>query len=128
MDLLLREVKLQQVVKLVGPDALPDSQRFVLEVCNLFKNGFLQQNAFDDIDRYSTVEKQVKMLHIIVTYWRRGSEAIKRGTTLVKVRKLKVYQDIIKMKFTVPNDDLSQLEKIQARLERSMDQLESIYA
>jgi V/A-type H+-transporting ATPase subunit A len=128
MDLLLREVKLQQVVKLVGPDALPDSQRFILEVCNLFKNGFLQQNAFDDIDRYSTLEKQVKMLHIILTYWRRGSEAIKRGTTLVKLRKLKVYQDIIKMKFTVPNEDLSQLDKIQARLERSMDQLESIYA
>jgi V/A-type H+-transporting ATPase subunit A len=128
MELLLREVKLQQVVKLVGPDALPDSQRFILEVCNLFKNGFLQQNAFDDIDRYSTLEKQVKMLHIILTYWRRGSEAIKRGTTLVKLRKLKVYQDIIKMKFTVPNEDLSQLDKIQARLERSMDQLESIYA
>jgi V/A-type H+-transporting ATPase subunit A len=128
MELLLREVKLQQVVKLVGPDALPDSQRFILEVCNLFKNGFLQQSAFDDIDRYSTLEKQVKMLHIILTYWRRGSEAIKRGTTLVKLRKLKVYQDIIKMKFTVPNEGLSQLDKIQARLERSMDQLESIYA
>ena len=128
MDLLLREVKLQQVVKLVGPDALPDSQRFVLDVCSLFKNGFLQQNAFDDIDRYSTIEKQARMLHIILTYWRRGNEAIKRGMTLVKLRKMKVYQDILKMKFIVPNDDLSQLDKIEARLERSMDQLESIYA
>jgi V/A-type H+-transporting ATPase subunit A len=127
MDLLLREMKLQQVVKLVGPDALPDSQRFILEVCTLFKNGFLQQNAFDDIDRYSTAEKQVRMLHIILTYWRRGSEAIKRGVTLVKLRKLKVYQDIIKMKFTIPNDDLSELRSIEARLDRSMDQLESIY-
>jgi V/A-type H+-transporting ATPase subunit A len=128
MDLLLREVKLQQVVKLVGPDALPDSQRFILEVCELFKNGFLQQNAFDDVDRYSTIEKQVKMLHIILTYWRRGGEAIKRGVTLVKLRKMKVYQDIVKMKFTVPNDDLAQLDRIEARLDRSMDQLESIYA
>ena len=128
MDLLLREVKLQQVVKLVGPDALPDSQRFILDACNLFREAFLQQNAFDDIDRYSTIEKQVRMLHIILTYWRRGSAAIKRGITLVKLRKLKVYQDIVKMKFSVPNDDLSALNKIEARLERSMDQMESIYA
>jgi V/A-type H+-transporting ATPase subunit A len=127
MDLLLREVKLQQVVKLVGPDALPDSQRFILDACNLFREAFLQQNAFDDIDRYSTIEKQVRMLHIILTYWRRGSAAIKRGVTLVKLRKLKVYQDIMKMKFNVSNDDLSALSKIEGRLERSMDQLESIY-
>jgi V/A-type H+-transporting ATPase subunit A len=128
MDLLLREVKLQQVVKLVGPDALPDSQRFVLEVCTLFKNGFLQQNAFDEIDRYSSVEKQARMLRIFLTYWRRGSGVIKRGVTLVKLRKLKVYQDIVKMKYAVPNDDLSELDKIEARLERSMDQLENLYA
>jgi V/A-type H+-transporting ATPase subunit A len=128
MDLLLREVKLQQVVKLVGPDALPDSQRFILDVCTLFKNGFLQQNAFDETDRYSTIEKQVKMLHIILTFWRRGKAAIKRGVTLVKLRKMKVYGDIVKMKLSVPNEDLAELDKIEARLERSMDQLESIYA
>jgi len=127
MDLLQREVRLQQVVKLVGPDALPDSQRFILEVCNLFKNAFLQQNAFDKIDMYSTVEKQAKMLHIILTYWRRGSEAIKRGATLVKLKKMKVYQDIIKMKFSIPNENVEALDKLEARLERSFAQLESIY-
>jgi V/A-type H+-transporting ATPase subunit A len=123
-----REVRLQQVVKLVGPDALPDTQRFTLDICSLFKNAFLQQNAFDTIDMYSTVEKQVKMLHIILVYYRRGAVAIKTGVTLVQLRRMKVYQDMIKMKFSVPNDDLSGLDKIQARLERSMDQLETIYA
>ena len=128
MELLHREVRLQQVVKLVGPDALPDTQRFVLEVCTLFKNAFLQQNAYDKIDTYSIVQKQAKMLHIIVAYWKRGYEAIKNGTTLVKLRKMKVYQDIVKMKFSIPNDNLSGLDKIEARLERSMDQLEALYA
>jgi len=79
LDLLHREVRLQQVVKLVGPDALPDSQRFVIEVCTLFKNAFLQQNAFDEIDRYSTAQKQRAMLELILSYWRRGSAAIKKG-------------------------------------------------
>jgi V/A-type H+-transporting ATPase subunit A len=127
MELLHREVRLQQVVKLVGPDALPDTQRFVLEVCTLFKNAFLQQNAYDKIDTFSTIEKQAKMLHIIVIYWKRGSEAIKKGAILAKLRKMKVYQDIIKMKFSIPNEDLSGLDKIEARLERSMDQMEAIH-
>jgi V/A-type H+-transporting ATPase subunit A len=128
MQLLHREVRLQQVVKLVGPDALPDTQRFILEVCTLFKNAFLQQNAYDKIDTFSTVQKQAKMLHIIVTYWKRGYEAIKNGATLVKLRRIKVYQDIVKMKFSIPNDDLDRFDKIQARLERSMDQMEALHA
>ncbi len=128
MELLQKEVRLQQVVKLVGPDALPDSQKFIIEVCTLFKNSFLQQNAFDDIDRYSTVEKQMKMMQIILIYWRRGSDAIKRGVTLVKLKKMSVYQDIIKMKFNVPNDDLRMLDKLSVKLERSLDKLESVYA
>ena len=128
MELLNREVRLQQVVKLVGPDALPDSQRFVIEVCTLFKNAFLQQNAFDDVDRYSTVEKQAKMLNLVLTYWRRGAEAIKRGVTLVKLRRMKVLADISRMKFSVSNEDLAQIDRLQASLERSIEKLESIYA
>ena len=128
MELLHKEVRLQQVVKLVGPDALPDTQRFILEVCTLFKNSFLQQNAYDKIDMFSTIEKQAKMLHIIVTYWRRGSEAIKNGAVLAKLKKMKVCQDIIKMKFSIPNDNLAGLDKIEARLERSIDQMEALHA
>lgn len=127
IDLLNKEVRLQQVVKLVGPDALPESQRFVLEVCTLFKNAFLQQNAFDDVDRYSTIEKQLKMLSLVLTYWRRGSEAIQRGVPLVKLRKMKVLAEISRMKFSIDNDHLEEIDRLAARLERSIDQQESIY-
>jgi V/A-type H+-transporting ATPase subunit A len=127
MELLQKEVRLNQVVKLVGPDALPDSQRFVIEVCTLFKNAFLQQNAFDDVDRYSSVEKQVKMLEIILTYNRRGIDAIRKGVTLVKLRHMKIVQDIARMKLSIANEDIQGMDKLEARLERAMDQLESIY-
>ncbi len=127
MDLLQREVRLQQVVKLVGPDALPDSQRFILEVCTLFKNGFLQQNAFDEIDRYSTIVKQDRMLNIILMIYRRGSEAIRRGVTLVKIRRMSVMTDIYRMKLNIENDDEKSFDRLEARVERSFDQLESIY-
>lgn len=128
MDLLQREVRLNQVVKLVGPDALPDSQRFIIEVCRLFKNAFLQQNAFDENDRYSTAQKQYKMLELIVYYYKRGQKAIKNGATLVKLQQMKAYQDLVKMKFSISNDDLDAFDKIMARLGRSFDQLEAIFA
>jgi V/A-type H+-transporting ATPase subunit A len=127
MELLQREVRLQQVVKLVGPDALPDSQRFVIEVCTLFKNAFLQQSAFDDIDRYSTVQKQVKMLSLILTYWRRGAEAIRKGVTIVRLKRMKILSEVIKMKFNLANEDSDGFDRLTARLEHSLDQLESIY-
>ena len=127
ISFLQREVKLQQVIKLVGPDALPDSQRFIIEVCTLFKNAFLQQNAFDTIDQFSTVEKQLKMMEIILLYARRGASAIKNGVTLLNLRRMKVLQDIIKMKFTIRNDDTRSFDKISVRLERSIDKLEAIY-
>lgn len=127
LSYLQKEVKLQQVIKMVGPDALPDSQRFIIEVCTLFKNAFLQQNAFDRIDQYSTVAKQLKMMELILLYAQRGSVAIRRGVTLLNLRRMKVLQDITKMKLTIENDDTRSFDKLAAKLERSIDKLEAIY-
>jgi V/A-type H+-transporting ATPase subunit A len=127
MDLLSREVRLQQVVKLVGPDALPDTQRFVIEVCTLFKNAFLQQNAFDDVDRFSSPEKQAKMLRLVMAYWRRGSEAIANGVTLVKLRRMRVLSEISRMRFSIDNEQVDEIDRLMATLERSIDKLESVY-
>ncbi|MGH4038882.1 MAG: V-type ATP synthase subunit A [Sphaerochaeta sp.] len=127
MELLQKEGRLQQIVKLVGADALPDSQNFILEVCTLFKNAFLQQNAFDKIDRYCTVEKQVKMLSAILTYWHRGSEAIEKGVPLVKLKRLKVVQEISRIKFAISNDDIDQIDKLELRLEKGIASLGGIY-
>jgi len=68
------------------------------------------------------------MLHIIVAYWLRGSRAIQNGSTLVALRKLKVYQDIVKMKFSIPNDRLAGFDQIETQLEQAMDELETSHA
>ncbi|AEC01982.1 V-type ATP synthase subunit A [Parasphaerochaeta coccoides] len=127
MDLLQKEVRLQQIVKLVGSDALPDSQNFIIEVCSLFKTGFLQQNAFDDIDKYCSTLKQSAMLRIIVRYWELGSAAISKGVPLVKLRRLKAVQDIAKMRFTIGNDDEAAMDRLEVSLERSIQQLGGMY-
>jgi V/A-type H+-transporting ATPase subunit A len=127
MDLLQREARLQQVVKLVGPDVLPDTQRLVLETCRLFKDTFLQQNAFDPVDMYAVIAKQTKMLRIILVFQERGDALIRKGATLVKIKRIKVYPEIIRMKYTVPNDQVEKLDDMQRRLERAFDNLEAIY-
>ena len=127
MELLQKEVRLNQIVKLVGPDALPDSQNFIIECCSLFKTAFLQQNAFDEIDRYCSVKKQVKMLSIIIRYYEAGQEAIAKGVPMVKIKRLSVVQDIAKMRFNISNDNVDEIDKLALKLERSMMQLGSIY-
>jgi len=127
MELLLREARLQHIVRLVGPDVLPDSQKIVLETCTLLKNAFLQQSAFDPEDMYSVAQKQVKMLRIIVTFYRKGLENIRRGATMVRLKRIKVYRDILRMKSEVPNDRPELLDDIQRKLDRALDQMGAVY-
>ena len=127
MNLLQKEVRLQQIVKLVGPDALPDSQNFILEVCNVFKTAFLQQNAFDETDRYSSVEKQLGMLHVILSYWQLGNAAITKGLPLVRIKRMKVVSEIVRMRLKVTDDNLEELDKIIVRLERQISRLGEMY-
>lgn len=128
MDLLQQESKLQQVVKLVGPDVLPDTQRLVLETSTYFKNAFLQQNAFDPIDTYSVVDKQVKMLRIILTFHREGLALIKKGATLVRIKQLPILSEMVKIKFSIPNEELERLDDLQQRMEQSFSELGQRYA
>src|ERR1043166_6720172 len=79
MELLSEENRLSQIVKLVGPDALPYARRMVLETSRLIREGILQQNATDPVDQYSPVEKQLRMLELVLYFHERGMNIIKRG-------------------------------------------------
>ncbi len=127
MELLQQENKLQQVVKLVGADVLPDRQRLILETCTLFKNVFLQQNAFDKIDTFSVVEKQVKMLRIILTFYQCALNVIKKGATLVKIKELDIIHKIVRMKLSIPNDQLNKLDELHDYVEQTFSALGQRY-
>ncbi|MBN1242866.1 MAG: V-type ATP synthase subunit A [Spirochaetales bacterium] len=127
VGLLRKEVRLLQVAKLVGSDALPDSQRFVIEVCSLFKDAFLRQDAFDEVDRYTSPEKQARMLALVLLYWRRGSLAIKKGATFVELRRLKAVRDIVSARYAIAEGDSKAFDRVAARLERAIDDLEGDY-
>jgi V/A-type H+-transporting ATPase subunit A len=127
ISIMQREARLERVVKLVGADVLPDSQRLVLETATIFKNAFLQQNAFDEVDAFCVAEKQYRMLKIIVRFYDLASEAIKKGGTLVGLKKLGVMRDIMQMKFEYANEDAGKLEELEKKLEESINEFGSIF-
>jgi V/A-type H+-transporting ATPase subunit A len=126
MELLQKEQKLLQVVKLVGPDILPGTQRLVLEVCYLFKNAFLQQSAFDEVDAYSSARKQYLMLKAIIHFYNKSEGLVKRGITVNELRGISIYQEIMRMKFQYAEteDDLEKLAKLPDKITESLRELE----
>lgn len=127
VTLLSEESRLMQIVKLVGPDALPDEQRLILETARIIREGFLQQNAMDPVDAYSTVQKQVGMLGLILHFHERAHGIVKRGATIAVIRALPVVNVLIRMKVQVPNDALDQLDVIRKQIDEQMDKLEVEY-
>ncbi|MDR1446638.1 MAG: V-type ATP synthase subunit A [Treponema sp.] len=89
LDLLKREQRLAEIVRLIGPDALPDDQRLVLVTSEIIKDGYLQQNSFDEVDMYCVPAKQVRLLEIIMEFHRRAEACIKLGAPLTKVTSLR---------------------------------------
>lgn len=127
LDLLKREQRLQQIVRLIGPDALPDTERLILVVSEMIKNGFLQQNAFDDIDVFSVPEKQIMILQLIIQYYKRAYSIIKQGAPLMKVTNLPVREEIVRIKTSIANDNLTQISAVESHLEEQISSLEKIY-
>jgi V/A-type H+/Na+-transporting ATPase subunit A len=127
LELLKREQRLSQIVKLIGPDALPDNQRLILTVAEMIKNGFLQQNAYDDVDMFCVPEKQVRILKLIMDFYARAAAIIQLGAPLLKVRELASLEKIVRAKFSVKNDALSALGDIESQMTEEMDELERSY-
>jgi V/A-type H+-transporting ATPase subunit A len=109
IEILQREDKLQQIVKLVGPDVLPDSQRLLLATAEIIKVGFLQQNAFDDVDMFCSPAKQAAMLDAMLEFHRRGDRIIDSGAPLVRVNELPCRVALMRAKSTIRNDDVDAL-------------------
>ncbi len=127
LELLKREQRLQQIVRLIGPDALPDTERIILVTAEMVKNGFLQQSAFDDIDMYSEPAKQIMILTMIMRFHERASAIIKRGAPLLKVVGLPCREEIVRVKTTYKNEDTAGVAAVELRMNQQLDDLERTY-
>jgi V/A-type H+-transporting ATPase subunit A len=127
LDLLKREQRLAQIVKLIGPDALPDDQRLVLMTAEMIKNGFLAQNSYDQIDRYSIPSKQIFILRLIMEFHQKALAVIKAGAPLVKISSLPVRESIVRLKSAVANEDSAGLAAVESQMLQAFESLERLY-
>jgi V/A-type H+-transporting ATPase subunit A len=121
MYLLQKEVELQEIVQLVGPDALPESEKAILEVTRMIREDFLQQSAYHEIDSFCPLEKQYWMLKVIINFYNRTSEAMNRGVTLNKILKLPLKQEIGRMKELA---DVSKIKDLIGEIDKNIAELE----
>ncbi len=105
MRILQEESELDEIVRLVGVDALSPTDRVTLEAARSIREDYLQQNAFNEVDTYSTLEKQFRMLKIILSFYYKSQEAIKKGADIKDLFKMPVREKIGRMKF-VPQDEM----------------------
>ncbi|MEI6970733.1 MAG: V-type ATP synthase subunit A [bacterium] len=123
LTLLQREDRLQQIAKLVGTDVLPESQRWILFVAEILKDGFLAQSAFDEKDAYCTPERQVALLRLIMTFYRRGRDLLQAGATLAALRSLACVPQIMRAKSAIGNEDMNKLAELETRVQAELDAL-----
>jgi V/A-type H+-transporting ATPase subunit A len=103
---LQREDTLKEIVRLLGPEALPDEEKLILEVARMIKIGILQQNSFDDVDTYCSPEKQYRLLEMQVEFYRRGQQALKEGATLVDIRAMPIISSMLKARMGIKDDEM----------------------
>jgi len=104
MFILQKETELQEIVQLVGPDALPESEKIILEVARMLREDFLQQFAFDDVDAYCPPKKAYLMLKVIMAFYDSATAALNRGVSLRQILELPVKDQISQLK-TTPHDE-----------------------
>ena len=123
MALLQKEAELQEIVKLVGPDALPQHERAVLESARLIREGFLQQGAFHEVDTFCPEKKQYEMLRIMLGFSDKILDAVGKGVHIDDIIKLKSMESLVRMA-TVPNDRFEEeFKKIEAGIDKELGSL-----
>ena len=117
--ILQREDTLKEIVRLLGPEALPDEEKLVLEVARMLKIGILQQNSFDKVDTYCGPAKQLKLVRLMVKFYKEAQKALKEGKSLADIRALPIITTLLKAKFEVTDEQISKLEEIDKQLSDS---------
>lgn len=113
-----------EIVKLIGADVLPDGQKATLEVAKAIRLGFLQQNAFHADDTYVPLEKQNKMMDIILLLDDRMRELVGKGIVFSKAAETGIVEDIIKIKYTIGNENIeAPFHELERKINDTFDRL-----
>ena len=124
MKLLQREAELKDIVQLVGEDALPDTERILLEVGRMVREDYLRQSAFDETDAYSSLRKQDMMLSVMLHFSDMAGAAVKKDVPVSSIAKMKVRADISRMKGIKDSEMAAAHKRIIAAIDSEFGKLE----
>ena len=110
--ILQREDALKEIVRLLGPEALPDEEKLVLDVARMIQIGFLQQNAYDNADAYCSPHKQFGLMKMFVEFYQEASKSLRNGIPLQKIREMQVIAPMLRAKFAIRNEEPGKLEAL----------------
>ena len=123
LEILQKESELQEIVQLVGYDALPEPEKGILDTARSIREDYLQQSAFDEVDTYTSIQKQHKMLSTILEFGKKEADVIKKGSTSAKVGALESRGMIPKMKWTKEEELEKLLNDITSKMKQEFDSL-----
>ncbi|HDQ15799.1 MAG TPA: V-type ATP synthase subunit A, partial [Bacteroidetes bacterium] len=123
MTLLQKESELQEIVKLVGPDALPPKERAVLEITRMIREDFLQQSAFHEVDTYCPSEKQYEMLKLILKFYDLIQDAVAKNVLMDNILNMKVREGLARMKTTSNKDYPKKFKELEKDMEKEIQSL-----
>ena len=121
--LLQEEASLMEIVKLIGSDVLPDDQKLVIETARAIRVGFLQQNAFHAEDTYVPLEKQKKMMQVILHLHEKAKEVVAREIPISKIIQLGLFDKLTKMKYDIPNSRLDMFDDYIKEIDTKLGEL-----
>ena len=127
IKLLQEENDLMEIVKLVGADLMPEDQKLILEIGRVIRAGFLQQNAFHEVDTFVPLEKQYAMMSLILFLYDRCVELTRMGVPVSVIKDTKFFDDCISMKYTVGNKDFSQIDRLREKFDKGIRELQRAY-
>ena len=123
MALLNQESSLMEIVKLIGSDVLPDDQKLVLEIAKVIRLGFLQQNAFHADDTCVSLEKQFKMMEVILHLYDKSKALITMGMPISVLKEEDIFERVIAIKYDVPNDKLEMFDDYMKAIDQFYDRI-----
>lgn len=123
MALLQEEANLEEIVRLVGIDALSEKDRLKLEVAKSIREDYLMQNAFHDVDTYASLDKQYRMLKLVLDFGEQANRALNAGVYLDKIINMEAIKDKIARAKYIPEDDMEQIDSIRTDVAKAMDEL-----
>jgi V/A-type H+-transporting ATPase subunit A len=124
-NILQREDTLKEIVRLLGPEALPDEEKLVLEMARMIKIGILQQNSFDKVDTYCGPEKQLKLVQLMVKFYNESLKSLKEGIPLSDIRSLPIIPSLLKAKFEIPDEQVSKLNELESKMDIQFKEIKS---